>query len=109
MLCAVYKSPKKKLTYLFVNKRDDFSSVPAALLTTFGSPQLISLINLASRETLAFSDIHVVKQRLEEQGYYLQLSPPEEDMLIDHKKQQKMKHNTNNRIRESAKVQTNDK
>lgn len=93
MLCAVYKSPKKKLTYLFVTKRDDFSSVPDALLATFGSPQLISLINLANRDKLAFSDINTVKDRLNEQGYYLQLSPPEEDMLVNHQKQQKLARN----------------
>ncbi len=91
MLCAVYKSPKKKLTYLFVNKRNDFSSVPDGLLTTFGSPQLISMINLAKQDKLAFSDINKVKQQLTQQGYYLQLSPPEEDLLVEHRKQQKLK------------------
>lgn len=91
MLCAVYKSPKKKLTYLFVNKRDDFSSVPEGLLTTFGSPQLISVLNLTKQEKLAFSDIDKVKKQLSEQGYFLQLSPSEESLLVEHLKNQKLK------------------
>lgn len=85
MLCAVYKSPKKELTYLFVKNRDDFSSVPEALMTTFGTPQLVTLVNLANRDKLAFADIDKVKENLEAQGFYLQLPPPKEDLLKEHK------------------------
>ena len=91
MLCAVYKSPKKKLTYLFVKQRDDFSAVSEGLLTTFGTPQLVTIINLATKDKLAFADIDIVKQRLTENGFYLQLPPPTEDLLAEHKKQQKLK------------------
>ncbi|WP_335736378.1 YcgL domain-containing protein [Rheinheimera muenzenbergensis] len=87
MLCAVYKSVKKDGAYLYVQKRDDFSSVPAALLQSFGTPQLVTLINLASREHLANADIDKVKQQLAEQGFYLQFPPPVEDLLAQHKRQ----------------------
>ncbi len=85
MLCAIYKSPKKAQTYLFVNKRDDFSSVPEALMKTFGTPNLVTLINLATKEKLAMADLEKVKKNLEEQGFYLQLPPPQEDLLKEHK------------------------
>jgi len=85
MLCAVYKSLKKDSTYLYVLRRDDFSAVPEALLTTFGTPVLVTLINLAKREHLALADIDKVKQQLTEQGFYLQLPPPAEDLLAQHK------------------------
>ncbi|NMP33477.1 YcgL domain-containing protein [Thalassotalea sp. M1531] len=85
MLCAVYKSPKKDQTYLFVNKRDDFSEVPEALLKTFGSPILVTVLNLASQEKLALADIDKVKENLSEQGFYLQLPPPQENLLDEHK------------------------
>ena len=49
------------------------------------------MINLAKQDKLAFSDINKVKQQLTQQGYYLQLSPPEEDLLVEHRKQQKLK------------------
>ena len=85
MLCAIYKSPKKAQTYLFVNKRDDFSSVPEALMKTFGTPNLVTLINLATKEKLAMADLDKVKKNLVEQGFYLQLPPPQEDLLKEHK------------------------
>ena len=85
MLCVIYKSPRKAQTYLFVNKRDDFSSVPEALMKTFGTPTLVTLINLDTKEKLAMADIEKVKQNLTEQGFYLQLPPPQEDLLKEHK------------------------
>ncbi|MDX3774436.1 YcgL domain-containing protein [Chromatiaceae bacterium AAb-1] len=85
MLCAVYKSPRKEGTYLFVERRDDFSAVPAGLLNSFGVPRLVTIINLAAREQLAQADIHKVRQALTEQGFYLQLPPPPEDLLAQHK------------------------
>lgn len=87
MLTAVYRSPKKEQTYLFVEKRDDFSRVPDALMATFGTPQLVTMVNLANRDKLALADIDKVKTNLTEQGFYLQLPPPKEDLLADHKKQ----------------------
>ena len=85
MLCAVYKSLKKDSTYLYILRRDDFSAVPEALLTTFGTPVLVTLINLAKLEHLALADIDKVKQQLTEHGFYLQLPPPAEDLLAQHK------------------------
>ncbi|MCW8866177.1 MAG: YcgL domain-containing protein [Colwellia sp.] len=87
MLCAIYKSAKKQQTYLFVKTRDDFSVVPEALMLTFGTPTLVTLTNLATKEKLAFADLDKVKASLDEQGYYLQLPPPKEDLLKQHKAQ----------------------
>lgn len=88
MICAVYRSPKKPQTFLYVVKRDDFSAVPEALLTTFGTPQLVTLVNLANRDKLALADIDKVKSELLDKGFYLQLPPPTEDLLKQHKAEQ---------------------
>jgi len=85
MLCTIYRSPKKQQTYLFVNKRDDFSAVPEALMQMFGTPTLVTIINLANKEKLALADISRVKEELIEKGYYLQLPPPVESLLDQHK------------------------
>ena len=85
MLCAIYKSAKKEHTYLFVKKRDDFSAVPEPLMLTFGTPTLVTLTNLATKKKLAFADLEKVKISLNGQGYYLQLPPPPEDLLKEHK------------------------
>jgi uncharacterized protein YcgL (UPF0745 family) len=85
MLCTIYKSPKKSETYLFIPKRDDFSAVPEALMKTFGTPTLVTLINLATKEKLGMADIDKVRKSLTNEGFYLQLPPPQEDMLKEHK------------------------
>lgn len=85
MLCTVYKSPKKANTYLFVITRDDFSDVPEGLKTTFGTPILVTVLNLATKDKLGFADLSKVKESLATQGYYLQLPPPQENLLTEHK------------------------
>ncbi len=92
MLCAIYKSPKKEQTYLFVKTRDDFSSVPEALMQTFGTPTLVTMINLATKNKLGMADIEKVRTNLTQQGYYLQLPPPKEDLLKEHKAQMQAKN-----------------
>lgn len=85
MLCVIYKSAKKAQMYLFVKTRDDFSLVPEQLMTMFGTPTLVTLTNLATKKKLAFADLEKVKINLNEDGYYLQLPPPPEDLLKQHK------------------------
>ncbi|MBS3797619.1 YcgL domain-containing protein [Pseudoalteromonas sp. BDTF-M6] len=87
MLCAVYKSKKKADTYLYLPKRDDFSDVPQPLMDMFGTPQFVMLINLATKTQLALADLAKVKEQLSEQGFYLQLPPPTENMLDELRKQ----------------------
>lgn len=96
MLCYVYRSSKKEQTYLYVNKRDDFSEVPDALRTMFGTPILVTTINLLSQKKLALADLALVKSELADKGFYLQLPPPKEDLLKAHKAQ--MQQNADNSI-----------
>ncbi|MBA6338516.1 MULTISPECIES: YcgL domain-containing protein [unclassified Colwellia] len=93
MLCTIYKSTKKAQTYLFVKQRNDFSSVPAPLMSIFGTPTLVTVMNLAKKEKLALADIEKVKANLNEQGFYLQLPPPVENLLDQHKTEMKIKNN----------------
>ncbi|RUT65817.1 hypothetical protein CKG00_04970 [Morganella morganii] len=85
MLCAIYRSPNRDQTYLFIEKKDDFSRVPEALLNSFGKPAFSMLINLANRDKLANADIEKVKQELTGAGYYLQFPPPVEDLLSEYR------------------------
>lgn len=84
MFCVIYRSPMRDQTYLYVEKRDDFSRVPEALLKGFGKPKLAMVLTLEGRDKLANADINKVKQGLSEQGYYLQLPPPVENLLKVH-------------------------
>ena len=87
MISAVYKSRKKEETYLFVERRDDFSRVPAPLLEIFGVPEFVMLLPLAKLTQLALSDINKVRAGLQERGYFLQVPPPVANLLTEHRKQ----------------------
>jgi len=88
MLCAVYKSQKKADTYLYINKRDDFSQVPKALLETFGPPLFVMLVPLNKPRAVAKVGMEKLKVLLKEPGYYLQLPPTEESLLSQHRRSQ---------------------
>ncbi|MCO7227267.1 YcgL domain-containing protein [Pleionea sp. CnH1-48] len=75
MLCSIYRSSKKDEMYLYITERDDFSSVPEALMKVFGEPSFVMLINLAKRDKLARENIEDVKEALNTQGFYLQMPP----------------------------------
>lgn len=91
MLCTIYKSLIKPDTYLYIEKRDDFSKVPEKLLETFGRPQFVMLMNLADKAKLAQADKQKVMSELNDKGFYLQLPPPEENLLKQHLSAQKAK------------------
>jgi uncharacterized protein YcgL (UPF0745 family) len=84
MFCVIYRSTKRDQTYLYVEKRDDFSRVPEELMKGFGAPQLAMLLPLDGRKKLVNADLDKVKTALKEQGYYLQLPPPPENLLKQH-------------------------
>lgn len=86
MLCAVYKSRKKSDTYLYINKRDDFSEVPKALLATFGVPQFVMLVPLNKPRNVGSIGIEKLSEILKSKGFYLQLSKQEENLLSQHRR-----------------------
>ncbi len=88
MFCSIYKSAKKPGAYLYVPKKDDFSQIPDALMTMFGKPTLVMVVNLSGR-TLAQVNVEKVKTSIEKEGYFLQLPPPPENLLEQHKARKK--------------------
>ncbi|MGL5758727.1 YcgL domain-containing protein [Plesiomonas sp.] len=85
MWCAIYKSIKREETYLFIEKRDDFSRVPNELLQGFGTPQLVMILPLDGTRKFVNTDVNKMKAMLIEQGFYLQLPPPKENLLKQHR------------------------
>ncbi|WJG08204.1 YcgL domain-containing protein [Aliiglaciecola sp. LCG003] len=92
MLVYVYKSSRKADTYLYVLKRDDFSPVPEALMTTFGHPNFVMILPLSKRDHLGVVDKQKLSNELNDKGFYLQLPPPTENLLKQHVQQQNDKH-----------------
>lgn len=80
MLCAIYKSPRKEGMYLYLEKRDQFDSIPDELRQIFGKPELVMMFNLMGDKPLKRIDNQDVLQKIQTQGYYLQMPPPEENL-----------------------------
>ena len=85
MICAIYRSPNRDQTYLYIEKKDDFSRVPEELLKQFGTPQFAMMVSLDKREKLANADIQRVRADLADAGYYLQFPPPVENLLSEYR------------------------
>ena len=83
MLCHIYRSNLKLDTYLYLLKRDDFSSIPSNLLKVFGEPEYSFSFDLQPERKLAKEESVDVLANLEKQGYHLQLQSDEliEEML----------------------------
>jgi uncharacterized protein YcgL (UPF0745 family) len=75
MQCYVYKSLKKHLFYLYVDKKDDFSRVPDELLRSFGELEFVLELALTSERKLAKEDSKQVLISLKEKGFFVQLPP----------------------------------
>ncbi|PVX33087.1 hypothetical protein C8D76_10953 [Pasteurella langaaensis DSM 22999] len=89
MLCAIYKSAKKEGMYLYVEKRDQFDSLPDALRSLFGKPIFVMLFNLAGSKPLIQANNQDVMDKIKAQGFYLQMPKQEENLLEQLKNSQK--------------------
>lgn len=68
--------------YLYVDKKENTSRVPEALLERFGSPDLAMTLLLTEGRKLKIADISKVMQSIVEDGYYLQMPEIVDDEMI---------------------------
>ena len=80
MICYVYRSNRKRDTYLYVEKIDDFSAIPEAVMSVFGQPEFSLSFELAHDKKLAQADTREVLKSLATDGFYLQLPKTEYDI-----------------------------
>ena len=74
MQCYIYRSPRKSDTYLYLREKDDFESLPEALLTVFGPPEFCFDFELTPERRLAREDAVEVLRNLRERGFHLQMT-----------------------------------
>ena len=79
MKCFVYRSLKKPWSFLFVTEKGEFSELPEALLNLFGQPEFSFEFLLTSERTLQIGDAQEILEKIDEQGFYLQLPVEQED------------------------------
>ena len=86
MICYVYRSNRKLDTYLYMNKKDDFEDLPEAVLKIFGPPEFSMSFNLLPDKKLAQAEAQEVIEKIESDGYFLQL--PKQDFDLEKIEQQ---------------------
>ena len=91
-ICSIYKSPRKREMYLYVDKREALSRVPEGLLSVFGAPQHVFDLLLTPERQLAREEAGKVLENIEMQGYHLQMPPPEEE-YIEHLPEELLRRN----------------
>jgi uncharacterized protein YcgL (UPF0745 family) len=75
MLCFVYKSLKKDGLYLYLDKKEDFSGLPEALLQSVGRLEFVMELELTAERKLARENSEKVLAGLQEKGFFMQLPP----------------------------------
>ncbi|MDD5578654.1 MAG: YcgL domain-containing protein [Methylobacter sp.] len=75
MQCFIYKSQKQDYLYLYIDKKDDFSSVPALLFNSLGRLEFVMELELSPERKLAREDPEKVIQGLKEKGFFVQMPP----------------------------------
>ncbi|QIL89942.1 YcgL domain-containing protein [Microbulbifer harenosus] len=81
LLCDIYRSPRKDEMYLYVQKQDGVSKVPESLQQLFGAPVHVTTMLITPERKLARADAQKVIHALQEQGYYLQMPPAQDDEM----------------------------
>lgn len=81
LLCQIFRSSRKQEMYLYVDKSRGLQDVPDELLTRFGEPAPVMILQLTPEYTLARAEAAVVLASIEAQGFYLQMPPTVAELL----------------------------
>ncbi len=80
-LVQIYRSGRKEEMYLYVDKSRDLQDVPEAFLAQFGEATPVMTLLLTPQRKLARARAAEVLERIENDGFYLQMPPTPEELL----------------------------
>ena len=78
MLCHVYRSERRELTYLYLDPELAWESLPQPLQELFKDAERVMELELSKDRPLAQENVETVLANLADPGYHLQL-PPKDD------------------------------
>jgi uncharacterized protein YcgL (UPF0745 family) len=81
--CSVYKSKKKQEMYLYIDRADELTSLPDALMQIFGQAEHVMDVVLTPEKKLARADANKVLEDIAEKGFYLQMPPAKDPDMLD--------------------------
>ncbi|TEA27634.1 YcgL domain-containing protein [Candidatus Schmidhempelia bombi] len=73
MWCFIYRSQKKSDSYLYIDKQNDFSVVPEALMKVFGAPIFVMRLWLNDERKMMAASPAEIRKTISENGYFLQM------------------------------------
>jgi len=80
-LIEIFKGALKTEAYLYVDKAAGLAEVPESLLAQFGEAQSVMTMLLDAERKLARADAAEVLEKIDSQGYYLQMPPTMAQLL----------------------------
>ncbi len=80
LLVSIYKSPRKSEMYLYVLKQEQLRKVPDTLKQVFGPEEHVMDMLLTPEKKLARADTTTVIHQLEDNGFYLQMPPADNEL-----------------------------
>ncbi len=83
---SVFRSSKKRDTYLFVRRGQDWNDLPDSLRTVFGQPVHSMDLILTPDRNLARTSGKQVLAALEEKDFFLQMPEEHDGYVVDFKK-----------------------
>ena len=73
MNCFIYRCTRKQDLYIYLAEKDDFSRVPAEIISGLGITEFSMELEITPDTNLAKEDVPTVMENLEQKGFHLQL------------------------------------
>ena len=89
MFCTVLKSHRKADTYLYIPKDTQLDELPEELLQLVTPHTVVTTLYVTPERKLARMQGAELLQRIDHDGFFLQLPPTQADLLALHVAQQK--------------------
>lgn len=80
-LVEIFSGARKAEAYLYVDKADGLAEVPETLLAQFGEATSVMTLMLDRDRKLARANAAEVLDKIEAQGYYLQMPPTAAELM----------------------------
>lgn len=78
VVVSVYKTKRREGLYLYINKLKGLESIPCELNALMGEPIHVVDFILTPERKLANADTEEVLSKITSQGYYLQMTQPQD-------------------------------
>ena len=98
MNCYIYRCSRKEDLYIYLVEKDDFSRVPAEIISGLGITEFSRELEITADTRLAKEDMSTVMKNLEDKGFHLQLpgNIPVESIMSDIAKPHMTRRRTRN-------------